>query len=69
MVIRKMEDGTEWETGCEGSGNCCDCSLFDCYHNDTIDPDMEGMNWNAEMDIMEKEPETDNWLTQALRRV
>ena len=40
-------------SNCEGSGNCCDCNLWDCYYNDTINPDTEDLNWNAEMDIME----------------
>lgn len=55
-VIKKMaKNGWEYTSKCEGSGNCCDCSVFDCYYNDTIDPDMEGLNLKAEMDIMEAE--------------
>ena len=22
---------------CEGSGNCCDCNLWDCYYNESED--------------------------------
>ena len=55
-VIKKMaKNGWEYTSKCEGSGNCCDCNLWDCYYNDTINPDTEGLNWNAEMDIMEAE--------------
>ena len=30
------------DRGCEGSGNCDDCTLFDCYYNESINPDLEG---------------------------
>ncbi len=53
MALKKIFDGVNEEGNCEGSGNCCDCNLFDCYYNDTINLDLEGLEWNAEMDILE----------------
>ena len=26
----------EVSKGCEGSGNCCDCTVIDCYYNETF---------------------------------
>ena len=39
---------------CEGTENCCQCPLFDCYYNDTINPDTEDLDWEAEMDIIRR---------------
>ena len=53
MIEKIIFDGINEESNCTGSGNCCNCGLFDCYYNDAIDPDIEDINWNAEMDVME----------------
>ena len=29
---------------CEGSGDCSDCNLFDCYYNDTVNPDKDRLS-------------------------
>lgn len=54
MTEKIIFDGINPEGNCEGSGNCCDCNLFDCYYNDTINPDIENIDWDAEMDIIKR---------------